>query len=931
MAGSSAVEKVRMQMEQASVSRLPVRLADKIAPGIRKSELLDVVTNVWGLISHENIPIYRYDFRVLEEYPPKKDSKEPSFKEVTKQVRNDYVAVDRRAKCFAVYQALLRREKQFFGAADTLIYDRASILYSLRKLSFPRASGDEVRKTFFLNKNELPANIVSDDCVKVHVNIKPCKEDFQLAMHDLKNCVSNNPDEINSSLQQFLEILAMQEVFFMQGRFVSYGTGECYLMDPSQFGFGDRDMPELQEGKYVAIGAAKGVRIIEGLGNFKRGINAGLVLDAKKAAFHIDNQHLLEKVESIFRRTRAEIGHGIDQQSILILSKALKGLYVRCSYGKNREFAIAGISKENAHTSKLALKTGEMSVEKYFMTKYSIKLKYPKLPLIMERCQPKNNLYPIEVLVVCENQRVSKGQQTSSQVQTMIRACATEPSVRLMQTNRLSQAMKLDNSNQHKWIGKCNMTITDNFMFPARVLPQPVIEYHTNGWINPNEKTVWMDGKKYYLIPAVCEKWYAVALMGPREERFHENQFCTYIKMFLERCRKHGMQIRDPIGYEYIRRSKEQDIESLIIKAKKSGATFIHFVTADELNYHARMKYIESQEQILTQDLKASTALGIVMKRQYQTLDNIVNKTNIKMGGLNYSVHLEENCDRWLGRPGFLIVGLDIAHPSYSRVPNKDRNTVLSVVGYSANIKKHPLDFIGGYRFAKAQMEELMDDAIQQIFSDLLRYFNANRGTPPTHLFVIRDGISVGQYKYVMNTEVEQIKHACQLVGGQNYRPHITFIVLTKMHNLRIYKKNIHKQERAAQQNIKPGTVIDKHVVNPVLSEFYLNSHSTFQGTAKTPRYTLLFDTSKMEADEMQGIVHALAYNFQIVNMAVSLPSPVMIASRMAKRGRCNYVAMFGDGSESSDNGKNNEKDAVELNKQLSYINKPLEVVRFNA
>lgn len=931
MAGSSAVEKVRMQMEQASVSRLPVRLADKIAPGIRKSELLDVVTNVWGLISHENIPIYRYDFRVLEEYPPKKDSKEPSFKEVTKQVRNDYVAVDRRAKCFAVYQALLRREKQFFGAADTLIYDRASILYSLRKLSFPRASGDEVRKTFFLIKNELPANIVSDDCVKVHVNIKPCKEDFQLAMHDLKNCVSNNPDEINSSLQQFLEILAMQEVFFMQGRFVSYGTGECYLMDPSQFGFGDRDMPELQEGKYVAIGAAKGVRIIEGLGNFKRGISAGLVLDAKKAAFHIDNQHLLEKVESIFRRTRAEIGHGIDQQSILILSKALKGLYVRCSYGKNREFAIAGISKENAHTSKLALKTGEMSVEKYFMTKYSIKLKYPKLPLIMERCQPKNNLYPIEVLVVCENQRVSKGQQTSYQVQTMIRACATEPSVRLMQTNRLSQAMKLDNSNQHKWIGKCNMTITDNFMFPARVLPQPVIEYHTNGWINPNEKTVWMDGKKYYLIPAVCEKWYAVALMGPREERFHENQFCTYIKMFLERCRKHGMQIRDPIGYEYIRRSKEQDIESLIIKAKKSGATFIHFVTADELNYHARMKYIESQEQILTQDLKASTALGIVMKRQYQTLDNIVNKTNIKMGGLNYSVHLEENCDRWLGRPGFLIVGLDIAHPSYSRVPNKDRNTVLSVVGYSANIKKHPLDFIGGYRFAKAQMEELMDDAIQQIFSDLLRYFNANRGTPPTHLFVIRDGISVGQYKYVMNTEVEQIKHACQLVGGQNYRPHITFIVLTKMHNLRIYKKNIHKQERAAQQNIKPGTVIDKHVVNPVLSEFYLNSHSTFQGTAKTPRYTLLFDTSKMEADEMQGIVHALAYNFQIVNMAVSLPSPVMIASRMAKRGRCNYVAMFGDGSESSDNGKNNEKDAVELNKQLSYINKPLEVVRFNA
>ncbi|EJW73967.1 hypothetical protein WUBG_15125, partial [Wuchereria bancrofti] len=57
------------------VSRLSVRLAEKIAPGIRNSELLDVVTNVWGLTSRENIPIYRYDFRVLEEYPPKKVAK----------------------------------------------------------------------------------------------------------------------------------------------------------------------------------------------------------------------------------------------------------------------------------------------------------------------------------------------------------------------------------------------------------------------------------------------------------------------------------------------------------------------------------------------------------------------------------------------------------------------------------------------------------------------------------------------------------------------------------------------------------------------------------------------------------------------------------------------------------------------------------------
>ncbi|OZC06093.1 hypothetical protein X798_06925 [Onchocerca flexuosa] len=818
-----------MELGRASVSGPPVRLAEKIAPGTRACESLDIITNVWGLIPRQNIPVYRYDFRVLEEYPPKKGSNEPAIKEVTKQTRNDYLSVDRKTKCLAIYQTLLKQQKQFFGDMYSLIYDRASILYSLRKLPISEASGDQERRAeFFLKPNELPKDTVADNCVQVHVYVKPCKEDFQLTMNDLKSGVSNDPDKINRSLQQFLEILAMQEVFFMQGRFVSFGSGETYLMDPSQFGFSERDMPELEGGKYIAIGASKGVRIIEG--PQEGGINAAMVIDVKKAAFHADNQDLLEKVECLLRKDRSDLKRGVDQQSIAILNKALKGLYVLCNYGKKRAFTVTGVSKENARTSKLVTKSGEMSVEKYFEMKYSMKLKYPTLPLIMERSQPKNNFYPIEVLSVCENQRVSKGQQTSSQVQTMIRACATVPSLRLQQTNALSKAMKLDATGENKWMKNCSVVVTNNLMFPARVLPSPDIEYRINGWVKPRH-----------------------------------------------------------------------------------------------------MKYIESKEQVVTQDLKATTAVAVAVQNKRQTLENIVNKTNIKLGGLNYSVHLETNCDKWLTKAGFLVVGLDIAHPAVSMVSRKDRNFVPSVIGYSANIKKHPLDFIGGYRYCKAEMEELVDDTMQEVFSYILRYYKASRGEPPNHLFVIRDGVSAGQYKYVMNTEVQQIKKACQMVGGPNFCPHITFIVLTKMHNVRLYKKNIHKQERPAEQNIKPGTIIDKHVVNPVLNEFYLNSHLAFQGTTKIPRYTLLFDTSKMKADVMQGIVHALAYNFQIVNMAVSCPSPVMIADRMAKRGRCNYVAMFGDESENSDNGSGIEKDLIQLNNQLSYISKPLETVRFNA
>lgn len=60
---------------------------------------------------------------------------------------------------------------------------------------------------------------------------------------------------------------------------MSYGTGQCYLMYPNQFGFGDRDIPVLGEGKYVAVGASKGVRVIEGPRGCKGGVNASLVID----------------------------------------------------------------------------------------------------------------------------------------------------------------------------------------------------------------------------------------------------------------------------------------------------------------------------------------------------------------------------------------------------------------------------------------------------------------------------------------------------------------------------------------------------------------------------------------------------------------------------------------------------------------------------
>ena len=45
------------------------------------------------------------------------------------------------------------------------------------------------------------------------------------------------------------------------------------------------------------------------------------------------------------------------------------------------------------------------------------------------------------------------------------------------------------------------------------------------------------------------------------------------------------------------------------------------------------MKYNERKTEVITQGLKITTVKNVLYKGQWQTMDNIINKTNIKMGG----------------------------------------------------------------------------------------------------------------------------------------------------------------------------------------------------------------------------------------------------------------------------------------------------------
>jgi hypothetical protein len=114
---------------------------------------------------------------------------------------------------------------------------------------------------------------------------------------------------------------------------------------------------------------------------------------------------------------------------------------------------------------------------------------------------------------------------------------------------------------------------------------------------------------------------------------------------------------------------------------------------------------------VVTQDLKLSSVQDIIERGRPQTLENIVQKTNMKLGGLNYSIIITEPGLKDLFGPATLYLGLAMSHPGSVSDYERPRGTSLqysapSVIGYAANMMKHPFEFVGDCLYGEPRRDE---------------------------------------------------------------------------------------------------------------------------------------------------------------------------------------------------------------------------------
>lgn len=149
-----------------------------------------------------------------------------------------------------------------------------------------------------------------------------------------------------------------------------------------------------------------------------------------------------------------------------------------------------------------------------------------------------------------------------------------------------------------------------------------------------------------------------------------------------------------------------------------------------------------------------------------------------------------------------------------------------------------------------------------------LAWYHAKKPLPTNVLFY-RDGVSESQYGKVLHDELPQIEAGYRAACHHLDRPapaeinlKITFVVVTKRHHARFYPEKDppenQKSSKTYPHNFPAGTIVDTDVVAPNKFNFYLQSHASPLGTAKSAHYIVLHDEAEYKLKELQERVGKL-------------------------------------------------------------------------
>ncbi|KAJ3325485.1 hypothetical protein HDV06_004344 [Boothiomyces sp. JEL0866] len=564
----------------------------------------------------------------------------------------------------------------------------------------------------------------------------------------------------------------------------------------------------------------------------------------------------------------------IPKLSHSLIEKGLKGVNCVTTHRGDRKqrFNIKKISTETANTMKFEKDGKVISVCEYFEKDLNIRLKFPNLPLALK--SNGKTAFPLECLAIQPAQRFTErlnGNQTSE----MIRLTCQKPQGRKRQVeNAVQNILKYENNPYMKAFG---IKVGSKMMeIEARILPAPNVVFKQNS-------IAGLDGawnlNRQKLVNAPLMESFAFVFFTKVQANI-ANQIKDVI---LKKWAFVGMNIQNfncpvlvqnPEAQGGVKNALITAFNQAQTKMKKKCQLIMCVIDKESKGLYEQIKTISLCEGgILTQCMQSKHVKDPDnIKDQY--VFNLALKANIKLGGAsNYVDKLP------LTEVPTMFMGADVTHPA----PSSSAPSIAAVV---STTDKFATEYTTHCHAQGSRVEMISD--LQAITGKALDSFRQFNKVYPKRIVFFRDGVSNGQFKQVIETEVKAIKEAME---KKNIVANLTFIVVQKRHHIRLFPID---QNKDRSENCLPGTVIDKKITHPTEFNFVLQSHAGIQGMSRPTIYHVLYDEQKMRPDEAQQLCFNLCYLSERATRSISMVAPAYRAHLAAY-----YARMFLQGDDS--------------------------------
>ncbi|KAI6227669.1 hypothetical protein M3Y99_01228700 [Aphelenchoides fujianensis] len=854
----------------------------RMAAGTAGEEVAEIATNLFAAAVKPS-RVFRY--RVEIEGFCSFGSERHAF-DFTGPVGGDYNVVERRLACLAVFLGVVQENAAVFVDREALFYDQCSMLFSMQELQLAASGGQS--QTFELSAAKIPNH--DDPYVRKQLHgktsflLKVMAVGEALSTDISARCRTTDLEQLGGEITQFVDVASLQTVNGDTNNFVSFSKGLSYVFEPHSFGYQKADVPPLNTSMYVGIGTAKSSRFIKNEGEG----GMAIAVEPRITPFHQFDQKLTDKA-----REKLERG------ALHELAKSLRGLVVQPEHLANRPDRprVLGVTilrlGEPANRQTFVPADGEppITVADYFRQQHGIHLKHPDYPVVIAKHGGQQQFYPMELLSVYDNQRVKSHQLDARTSAEMLKMAAVKPAELQQRIQRGARMLGLVDS---KFLQKANISVAARPMtVRGRWLnaPQLVFARGRRQEYDGFEGRWRMDAFVQPATPPAI--WAMYAFRSPSARDLNEAALTQMCQAFGDECHRRGLLLPVPAEMLIVEedglKSRIDAFLEYLQAAVKADCEFVLVLTPKEdKEIHSFLKAYELRHPLITQNVTLPVMWGAAGvgdgRPKRDTLGNIVCKTNVKLGGLNYEV---VSGDEAVGKHD-LVLGLAL---NVAGGGGADENSPPSILGFAANDTKNCGAFVGDYVFQPAALNghlSSMDQAGARVFK---RYLAARDGRPPRRVVVYRNGCSEGQFAQVVSNEVPLFRRLIdEHFGGHSQ---LVLLVVNKVHSVRLMPAEPDPRAPAARQNLRPGVVVDRQIVDPAWPEFFLNAHNTLLGTAKVPRYSVLANDAGVGMDELQRLTLDLCFAHQIVNCPVSKPAPSYVAEEYAKRGRNNLLAQM--------------------------------------